>query len=188
MKIRSLALVLALFAPFATSADRAQAAAAKSKNAFQADFISQLDATEKKIVSLEEAVPQDKLTWRPAPGVRSISEVYLHLAYGNYGLLKLATGKESPADAGFDSNAPKWEAQTTDKAAIKKILEASFDNIRTVVKGLSDADLEKKVSFFGTEMTARQALMVLIEHQHEHLGQSIAYARMNKIVPPWSKG
>jgi uncharacterized damage-inducible protein DinB len=186
MKIRSLVLVFAAVAPLATFADHAQAAA--PKNVFQADFVSQLDATEKKIVSLEEAVPQDKLTWRPAPGVRSISEVYLHLAYGNYSLLKIATGKEPPADAGFDPNAPKWEAKTTDKAAIKKILEKSFDNIRTVVKGLSDADLEKKVSFFGTEMTARQALMVLLNHQHEHLGQSIAYARMNKVVPPWSKG
>jgi uncharacterized damage-inducible protein DinB len=186
MKIRSLALVLAAFAPLWAFADHAQAA--PPKNAFQTDFVSQLDSTEKKIVSLEDAVPQDKLTWRPEPGVRSISEVYLHLAYGNYGLLKIATGKEPPADAAFDANAPKWEAKTTDKAAIKKILEKSFDNIRTVVKGLSDADLEKKVSFFGTEMTARQALMVLLNHQHEHLGQSIAYARMNKIVPPWSKG
>jgi len=186
LKIRSLVIVLAAVAPFATFADRAHAAA--PKNAFQADFISQLDATEKKIVSLEEAVPQDKLTWRPAPGVRSIAEVYLHLTFGNYMLLKMATGKETPVDIGFDGNAPKWEAQTTDKAAIKKIMQKSFDHVRTVVKGLSDADLEKKVSFFGTEMTARQALMVLIEHEHEHLGQSIAYARMNKIVPPWSKG
>ena len=135
MKIRSLALVLALFAPFATSADRAQAAAAKSKNAFQADFISQLDATEKKIVSLEEAVPQDKLTWRPAPGVRSIAEVYLHLAYGNYGFIKVAAGKIPPADAGFDADGAKWEAKTTDKAEIKKVLQKSFEHVRAAVKG-----------------------------------------------------
>jgi uncharacterized damage-inducible protein DinB len=185
MKIRSFVLALAAFAPLVTFADRVHAAAPKS--AFQTDFISQLDATEKKIVSLEDAVPQDKFTWRPAPGVRSIAEVYLHLAHGNYGLLKLATGKEPPAEAAFDMNGPKWEAKTTDKAEIKKTVQKSFEQVRTVVKALSDADLEKKVSLFGTDMTSRQALMILIEHDHEHLGQSIAYARINKIVPPWSK-
>ena len=186
MKIRSLALILALaaLAPLA-AADRAQAAA--PKNTFQTDFVSQLDATEKKLVSLEEAVPQDKLTWRPAPGVRSISEVYLHVAFGNYGIVKAVTGKEPPADVGFDGNPTKWDAKTTDKAEVKKILEKSFDYVRTSAKGLSDAELDKKVKFFGNEMTVRQGLLVVLNHEHEHLGQSIAYARMNKIVPPWSK-
>jgi uncharacterized damage-inducible protein DinB len=187
MKSRSLALVLALIplAPLAAFADRAQAAG--PKNGFQTDFVSQLDATEKKIVSLEEAVPQDKLTWRPGPGVRSISEVYLHVAFGNYGIVKAVTGKEPPADAGFDGNPTKWDVKTTDKAEVKKILEKSFEYVRTSAKGLSDADLDKKVKFFGNEMTVRQGLMVVLNHEHEHLGQSIAYARMNKIVPPWSK-
>jgi len=185
MKIRSLAFVLAALAPLAASADRAQAAAPKAS--FQTDFASQLDATEKKLVSLEEAVPQDKLTWRPAAGVRSISEVYLHVAFGNYGIVKAVTGKEPPADVGFDGNPTKWDAKTTDKAEVKKILEKSFDYVRTSAKGLSDADLDKKVKFFGNEMTVRQGLLVVLNHEHEHLGQSIAYARMNKIVPPWSK-
>jgi uncharacterized damage-inducible protein DinB len=184
MKIRSLALVLAALAPLAASVESARAAA--PKNTFQTDFVNQLDATEKKIVSLEEAVPQDKMTWRPAPGVRSISEVYLHVAFGNYGIVKAVTGKAPPADAGFDGNPAKWDAKTTDKAEIKKILEKSFDYVRTSAKGLSDADLDRKVKFFGNEMTIRQGLLVVLNHEHEHLGQSIAYARMNKIVPPWS--
>ena len=186
MKIRSLALVLAVIplAPFAV-ADRAQAAAPKST--FQTDFVSQLDATEKKIVSLEEAVPQDKMTWRPAPGVRSVSEVYLHVAFANYGIVKAVTGKELPADVAFDGNPTKWDAKTTDKAEVKKILEKSFEYVRTSAKATSDADLDKKVKFFGSEMTIRQGLLVVLNHEHEHLGQSIAYARMNKIVPPWSK-
>lgn len=187
MKIRSLALVLACatVAPLATFGHRAQAAAPKSS--FQTDFVNQLDDTEKKIVSLEDAVPQDKLTWRPGPGVRSISEVYLHVAFGNYGITKAVTGKEPAADVGFDGNPTKWDAKTTDKAELKKILEKSFDFVRTSAKGVSDADLDKKVKFFGHEMTVRQGLLVVLNHEHEHLGQSIAYARMNKIVPPWSK-
>jgi uncharacterized damage-inducible protein DinB len=187
MKIRSLALVLAfaILAPLATFAARAQAAAPKSS--FQTDFVNQLDDTEKKIVSLEEAVPQDKMSWRPGPGVRSISEVYLHVAFGNYGITKAFTGKEPAADAGFDGNPVKWDAKTTDKAEIKKILEKSFEYVRSSAKGLSDADLDKKVKFHGNEVTVRQGLLVVLNHEHEHLGQSIAYARMNKIVPPWSK-
>jgi uncharacterized damage-inducible protein DinB len=180
------AFVFTAFGSLAASSSDAQAAS--PKNTFQTDFVKQLDETEKKILSLEDAVPQDKLTWRPAPGVRSIAEVYLHIAFGNYGLLKVATGKAPPADAGWEMNPTKWDAKSTDKAEIKKILQKSFDHVRTVVKGVSDADLEKKVNLFGTEMTGRQALMLLLNHDHEHLGQSIAYARMNKIVPPWSKG
>jgi len=43
------------------------------------------------------------------------------------------------------------------------------------------------VKLFGTDMTKQGALMHLLEDQHEHLGQSIAYARINGVVPPWSK-
>jgi uncharacterized damage-inducible protein DinB len=158
------------------------------KSGFVGDFEGVLSDAEKKIMSLADAVPQDKYTWRPAPGVRSVSEVYLHIAFGNYMMTKLATGKAPPADAGMDKKMPDWDTQSTDKAAIKKILERSFAFVHDSAKGLSDADLEKKVNFFGREVSVRAVLMVLIGHDNEHLGQSIAYARSNKITPPWSKG
>jgi len=120
--------------------------------------------------------------------VRSVSEVYLHIAYGNYGLGKMITGKAPPVDAKFDGDAKKWEAQTTDKAAIKKLLQASFDYVRDAIKGVTDKDLDKKINFFGREITTRSGLITIVDHEHEHLGQSIAYARVNKVTPPWSKG
>jgi uncharacterized damage-inducible protein DinB len=111
----------------------------------------------------------------------------LHIAFGNYGLTKMASGEEPPADAKWEMNPTKWDAQTTDKAEIRKILEKSFAHVHQVIAAFPDADLEKKVNFFGHEVTARSVLIVLVGHVGEHLGQEIAYARSNKVTPPWSK-
>ena len=100
-------------------APAASAATAAPARAFQTDFLGLLDDVQKKILQLEDAVPADKFERRPATGVRSIAEAYLHIAFGNYGLTKAATGKEPPADAGWEMNIPKWDAKTTDKPAIK---------------------------------------------------------------------
>lgn len=184
--IKPLTLCLMLALTLGAGA-RAQAAA-PAKSTLQTDLAGQVDHVEKQILDLEDAVPQDKYTWRPGPGVRSVSEVYLHIAFGNYRLGKMITGKAPPADAKFDGDAKKWDAQTTDKAAIKKILQASFDYVRDAIKSVPDKDLDKKVSFFGHDITTRSGLIVIVNHEHEHLGQSIAYARVNKVTPPWSKG
>jgi uncharacterized damage-inducible protein DinB len=162
-------------------------AAAQKTGALQADVLGVLAEVEKKILSLEDAVPQNKFDWRPAPGVRSVSEAYLHIAFANYNLIRIATGKAPPADAGLTQDRGHWDTQTTNKAKIKTILEKSFAFAHEGVQALSDADLDRKVDFFGHPMTARAVLLVLVGHDNEHLGQSVAYARANKIVPPWSE-
>jgi uncharacterized damage-inducible protein DinB len=162
-------------------------AAPPAKGAFQRDLLGVYSDAEKKVLDLEEAVPQSKFNWRPAPGVRSVAEAYLHIAFANYGLTKMATGKEPPTDAGWEMNPTKWDKKTTDKAEIKKILEKSFAHVHEVIGALPDADLDKMVKFFGHDMTARAVLIILVGHLNEHLGQSVAYARANKITPPWSK-
>jgi uncharacterized damage-inducible protein DinB len=158
-----------------------------AKGAFQSDLLAVLGDAEKKVLSLEEAVPQNKFDWRPAAGVRSIAEAYLHVAFGNYLVIKMATGKEPPADAKWEMNPAKWDKQTSDKAEIKKVLEKSFAHVHQVIESLPDADLEKKVNFFGHDMSVRAVLIGLTGHVNEHLGQSVAYARANKVTPPWSK-
>jgi len=177
----------AVAAPAATT-PAAAAAPSEKTGALQADVLGVLADVEKKILSLEEAVPQSKFDWRPAPGVRSIAEAYLHVAFANYNLIRMATGKTPPAEAGITQDRGKWDTQTTDKAKIKAILEKSFAFAHDGVRGLSDADLDRKVDFFGHQMTARAVLLVLVGHDNEHLGQSVAYARANKVVPPWSEG
>ncbi len=178
--IRAVAFSMLILA--ATTAGLAQ-----DVHGFRADLIGQLAYVEKQILDLENATPDAKMTWRPNKEVRSISEVYSHTAFSNYMLAKFAG---APPPEGMviatPADAKKWETATTDKKAIREQVTKSFDFVKSAVKTMSDADLEKEVNFFGQKMTARSVLLALLSHAHEHLGQSIAYARMVGVVPPWS--
>jgi uncharacterized damage-inducible protein DinB len=182
-----LAVSLSVAAAWAATPPAAAPAAAAAKGAFQNDLLGVVGYAEKHIIELADAIPQNKYDWRPEPGVRSVAEAFMHIAFGNYGLTAAATGAKPPADSGFDGNMQKWDKKTTDKAEIKKILEKSFAWSRDTVKGFPDADLDKKVNFFGMQMSARAVLIALAGHVNEHLGQEVAYARSNKITPPWSE-
>jgi uncharacterized damage-inducible protein DinB len=147
----------------------------------RAEFLDDLKEVEDKVVSLAEAFPQEKYTWRPAEGVRSTSEVFLHLAGGNFGFPTF-WGIQPPA--GIERKG--FEKSTTDKTKVVELLKQSYDHMRQSVATLSDADLAKAVKMFGQETTVSGALFFVATHQHEHLGQAIAYARMNGVVPPWT--
>ncbi len=126
----------------------------RAPRAFQDDFVALLDDVQKKVLSLEEAVPQDKFKWRPAPGVRSIAEAYLHIAFGNYMFTKTATGKEPPADAGWEMNGPKWDTKTTDKVELKRS-SRSRSSMSTTVKEVADADSTRRSVSLATDDRAR---------------------------------
>lgn len=157
---------------------------------FIQEFLGQVNFVEGRLTQLAEAVPEANYNWRPGDGVRSVGEVYLHVAFGNYIWVTLAGGKV-PEDAGFvldPSKIKEWDTQTTDKAKIIEIMKKSFDLLGETAKTLTEADLEKEVEFFGMKFSLRNFLVTGIAHEHEHLGQSIAYARMNGVTPPWSEG
>jgi uncharacterized damage-inducible protein DinB len=154
---------------------------------FQTDLVGHIEYVQKEIMDLENAIPDNKMSWRPAKGVRSVSEVYAHLAFSNFMIAQVAGIKlpegitiTGPADA------EKWEKTLTGKKELTERLVRSFDFLKASVKDLSDADLERSVEFFGHPMTVRSLFMLILSHQHEHLGQSIAYARMVGVVPPWT--
>lgn len=155
------------------------------KIGFRAEYLKQLDEVSKKIIDLAQAVPKEKYPWRPAEGVRSISEVYLHIARSNYFLLRFA-GIALPKDLDLGNDASVWEKSTIEKARIIETLKRSLDHVRQAVLNTSDSDIEKPIKMFGRDTTIRDAFFNTALHQHEHLGQSIAYARMNRIVPPWT--
>jgi uncharacterized damage-inducible protein DinB len=146
---------------------------------FRAEFLTDLADLQKKSISLAKAVPADRYSWRPADGVRSISEVYTHMAGGTY-FLATFLGEQPPADM------PKDIEKITDKATVVAELQKSFEYIQVVMKKASDADFEKPVLMLGSPTTVRGVYVTILNHLHEHLGQSVAYARMNKVVPPWS--
>jgi uncharacterized damage-inducible protein DinB len=146
------------------------------------EFIEVLNYFEQRYVRLAEAVPAEKYSWRPAQGVRSFSEVFLHAAAANFNLPHLI-GVQPPA--GFEVKG--FDTSTTDKAKIIQTLKDSFAHIRQAVEKLSEADVEKTTKLFGKDQTYRAIFFFCTRHLGEHLGQSIAYARMNGIVPPWTE-
>lgn len=154
------------------------AEAPPSSPAFRDEVLARLDTLQERVVSLAEAMPEDKYTWRPAEGVRSVSELYLHITGANFGLAG-TFGATAPEDAVPASD-------VTDKAAITAALGASFDHLKGAVEGVSPSSADEAVTLFGREMTTRQALWTLNGHLGEHLGQGIAYARVNGVVPPWN--
>jgi uncharacterized damage-inducible protein DinB len=144
-------------------------------------WLPEFKLSSRQILSLAEATPAAKFAWRPSEGVRSISEVYMHIALGNFYLLSQA-GVKTSADLGKLPRNP--EKTVTDKAEVIRWLKTSFD---AVTEAYPAADKTKQLKFFGKDTTADGVFLRILVHNHEHMGQSIAYARMNGIVPPWSK-
>ena len=176
---RLIAAALLIAAPFLSAQQNAKKPAAPKAAGFRAEFTADVDDVQKKILDLAAAVPAEKYSWRPAPDVRSVSEVYMHIAGGNY-FLGTFLGVQPPDDM------PKDLEKITDKQQVIAALQKSFDHIRAIVKSRTDADMEKPVKLFGHPTTQRGVLVTVLNHLHEHLGQSIAYARVNGVAPPWS--
>ncbi len=177
-----LSLALAVSAP-ALGAD---AGTPPGPPGLRGDLLMSLDWLENQIVPLEQAMPQEKFTWRPGKGVRSVSELYLHIAGGIY-FFTSKLGREAPANVQALMKEKKWESQTTKKDEIKTILTTAFTHLRNVILETNDADLDKNIQFMGRELSGRLMLMGPQFHSAEHLGQAIAYARINGVVPPWSE-
>ncbi|MEP7361739.1 MAG: DinB family protein [Acidobacteriota bacterium] len=144
-------------------------------------WLGEFNHAASQILALAEATPEAKYSWRPAPGVRSTSEVFMHIVETNFWLLGQA-GAPQP----LPMPAPKEGAEkgVTKKEDVIMWLKASFDAVR---KSYVAADRQKKVKFFGKETPAENVFLRLLVHSHEHMGQSIAYARMNGVKPPWSQ-
>jgi uncharacterized damage-inducible protein DinB len=152
---------------------------------FRADLLGQIEYAQKQIMELENAIPDAKMTWRPNADVRSISEVYSHIAYGNYLFAKFA-GFTLPDGITLPKEEKAWETRSTDKKVIHEELMKSFDYLKSQISNMSDASLENMTDFFGMKMSVRAVLLAGLSHLHDHLGQSIAYARMEGVVPPWT--
>jgi uncharacterized damage-inducible protein DinB len=140
-----------------------------------------LDAMHKKYVDLAAAIPQDKYTWRPAEGARSVSEVFLHVSGSNYFFLTFL-GTPLPADMDMKT----FEKSTTDKSQIIAALNKSFDSAHAAIEKMANADFNKPLPKLGPDANDGDVVYLMVTDLHEHLGQSIAYARANGIVPPWT--
>jgi uncharacterized damage-inducible protein DinB len=134
------------------------------------------------LIQLAEAFPADKLGWRPAEGVRSVSEAVMHVADANF---RLAASLGVALPEGLELEG--LEA-ITDRDRVLATLKTSIEHAKQALAAAKGSDLDRKIQVFGFEMPAAQVLVILDTHAHEHLGQLIAYARSNGVTPPWSQG
>ena len=147
----------------------------------KAQALLDLQGVNKKCVDLLEALPNDKLAWRPSPDTRSFAEVFLHVAGERYTILSLM-GATPPA--GF--KAREYEKSTTEKDRIVEDLNQSWDFANKTINGMSNADFAKLMPKLGPQANEGDVIYILVADAHEHLGQLIAYARQNGVVPPWT--
>jgi uncharacterized damage-inducible protein DinB len=134
-----------------------------------------------QLIALAEATPAEKLGWRPAPGVRSTSEVYMHIVEANFYLLSV-TGPKMPPDM-----TDGMEKTVSSKADVIRWLKRSLDAVKQAHLKETPEHLARKVKIEGEDSTVDWMYLRIIIHANEHMGQLVAYARMTGVVPPWSK-
>jgi uncharacterized damage-inducible protein DinB len=158
------------------------AAADAAKSVFHTSFASSFSAATSKITQLAGAVSDEQLDWRPSAGVLSMREVILHVAGANYFF-----GTKVGATLPEGINPQELAKPDATKADLVAVLDKSVTFAQAAVAAVPEADLGKEMEFFGQKASRMRFLMIMVEHAHEHLGQLIAYARSNNVVPPWSK-
>jgi uncharacterized damage-inducible protein DinB len=133
-----------------------------------------------QLIALAEATPEEKFSWRPAPGVRSTSEVYMHIVIANFWLLSV-TGPKMPPELKEDA-----EKTVTSKADVVMWLKRSLEAVKQAHLAEAPPDMQRKVKVLGHDATVDGMYLRIIVHANEHMGQLVAYARMTGVVPPWS--
>lgn len=159
--------------------------AAQPAEGFRGEFLRDFDTAARKFVSLAEAMPERTYDWRPMEGVASPAEVFVHVARYNY--LYPESSLDVTAPEGIDTETMEETFPTRGKAAIVEELGRSMAHVREVVSAMDASEVDAPTRLYGRDVAARAVLLQLLTHMHEHLGQSIAYARMNEVVPPWSR-
>lgn len=153
-------------------------------------LLRDIAGVEEKLVSLAEAIPEERYGWRPGEGARSVSEVLVHIAADNW-FLPTAVGAPAPDATGIKAgdypSVQAYEARAMNKAEALATMRESFAHLRAVMEQADGDALAQRLNLFGSEMGVTDLWVLTTTHLHEHLGQLIAYARSNEIVPPWSR-
>ena len=137
----------------------------------------------RQLIALAEATPAEKFAWRPAAGVRSTSEVYMHIAIANFYLLSI-TGPKMPEELNLG---PESEKKFTSKPEVIAWLKRSLEAVKASHLAAKPDDMGRKVKIFKRDATVEGMYLRILVHANEHMGQLIAYARMTGVVPPWSQ-
>jgi uncharacterized damage-inducible protein DinB len=164
--------------------------AAAQQEKLVSDLLADVSEVEQKMVGLAKKMPADKFDWRPGTGVRSFSEVVMHVAADNY-FIPAMVGVPADASTGIKGDdyksAVAYEQRKLARDAAIAEMEKSFAHLKKALQNTSTAKLSESVSMFGQTSTVQKTWILAATHLHEHLGQAIAYARSNNVVPPWSQ-
>ena len=187
-----LALRIALLTAFVVAAPVARAQDHSAHHPAPAgltkDLLTDIGQVERKMIALARAIPEDRFGWRPVEGVRSISEVVMHIAADNH-FFPAALGTPAELSTGIKGDdfntAVAFEKRTVTKAQAIAELEKSFAFLKLALGTVTPEQLSKEVRLFGMPFTNQSAWLMATTHLHEHLGQLIAYARSNSVKPPW---
>lgn len=179
VRLLAAAVVLLLTAPLE----------AQNREGLMGELLRDIGQVEKKIMGLANAMPEKAWQWRPAPNVRSTSEVFMHVAADNY-LLPVMAGATAPPHTEITKEyktAAAFEKRMMSREAVIAELEKSFAFLKSSMSAMTDEQLNASIDMFGQKNTNRGLWILTSGHLHEHLGQLIAYARSNNVTPPWSK-
>lgn len=151
---------------------------------FQQETSNFVTAASGKIMQLAEAMPENKYEWSPEEGVRSFAGILEHVISANY-FFSTKLGAELPEGVNMETLKDDLSSKEDYTTALKQ----SFDLASEAIQNADEASLSEKVEFpFPGEFTGMSTMMIIMSHANEHLGQMIAYSRMNGITPPWSEG
>lgn len=181
---RLAAMTVGFGATITALAVTASALHAQAPPGFLQEFEGQFGASSSKLVALAEAMPESTYDWSPGEGVASVARVYMHIARYNYMYPHENLGRDSPVPR---AEYMRWEDEVRDKAEVVQILEESMEYVVSVYERMSAEDMNREVTLYGRQVGEWAVLLQLVTHMNEHLGQSIAYARTNDVVPPWSR-
>lgn len=187
MNARLFILAAALATSFPATVTLAQGA--PSAPSWMGEMHRDVNQAQQKMIDLANAIPENAYDWRPSPGTRSVREVFLHVVSDNY-FIPIAMGKPAPESSGITSDMKStaaYEQRKMTKAQIVAELETSYQHLHQGMGLTTDANATEMIKFFGQDWTRMRAMTLTVTHLHEHLGQMIAYARSNNVVPPWSK-
>jgi uncharacterized damage-inducible protein DinB len=171
-------IAVSLFLIVALSAQTIQA---QDSNNFKEQFLQHFDRAS-RVLALAEAMPADLYSWRPDEGIFSVEEVYTHIARYNYYYLEESLGIPAPEDLDVENM-----ESITGKEEVVEILKHSIMHVQEHIGEMPDSNIQAETEMYGRTVNGQAVLMQLVTHKSEHVGQAIAYARMNGIVPPWSE-
>ena len=152
-------------------------------NGIRGEIVAGVTDSFDKLIDLAQAIPEEQYPWRPQTGVRSVREVLLHVVGSSYYFTNVIG---SPYPEGLDLRS--MDSSLTAKADLVRTLQDARDHTLEALISLEEEALDRRVEWYGgTEGTVRGALILLSNHSAEHLGQLVAYARINGVTPPWSE-